>query len=78
MFFLLPPCSPFVRKMLLGKRRLVLFLRHFDSLGTLTTVSRAAKGGLGMGFGMRIVTLFFFFFFFFLSRSMMRANSTRR
>ena len=45
------------RKLLLGKRRLVLLLRHFGSMGTLTTVSRAAAGGLGMGFGIRIVTL---------------------
>ncbi len=45
------------RKLLLGKRRLVLFLRHFGSMGPLTTMSRAATAGPGMGFGIRIVTL---------------------
>jgi uncharacterized RDD family membrane protein YckC len=45
------------RKFILGKRRLVLFLRHFGSTGSLATVTNAATGTLGMGLGTRLVTL---------------------
>jgi hypothetical protein len=49
---------PFVwlaRRFMLGKRRLVLFLRRFRRRSALATVSRAAMPS--SGFGLRIVTL---------------------
>ncbi|MGZ8705687.1 MAG: RDD family protein [Aeromicrobium sp.] len=51
------PLLALTRKLILGKRRLVLFLRHFGFVGGVTAVSNAAGGGLGLGFGIRLVTL---------------------
>jgi uncharacterized RDD family membrane protein YckC len=43
------------RRFILGRRRLVLFLRRFGAVGGLEIVTAAAMGGLGFGF--RLVTL---------------------